>query len=217
VGPGRSIRHQGPCRDVGHAPAVTISPVRPSQPLQCHPRRCGNTRRQDIATPTVVPPTASRQWHPRTSTRADTERATPTPPPSKPLLDGYRARHDVPPEARFARTAIYSTALCAILPHVARTVRHACKLPPPWPIKGGAVHRPQGGRQGARTRTLPAFTTILALASISTSGTCRPGLLSRLACSPLSASTTVQGNIMPRAHPCWTYDPGQNQDKTQCH
>jgi hypothetical protein len=27
----------GPCRDVGHAPAVTISPVRPSQPLQRHP------------------------------------------------------------------------------------------------------------------------------------------------------------------------------------
>jgi hypothetical protein len=45
----------GPCRDIGHAPAVTISPVRPSQPLQRHPRRCGNTWRQDIATPLLCP------------------------------------------------------------------------------------------------------------------------------------------------------------------
>jgi hypothetical protein len=106
-GDGRLFRARtGPCRDVGHAPAVTISHVQPSQPLQRHPRCCGNTRRQDIATPTVVPRMASRQLHPRISTWADTERATPTPPPSKPLLDGYRARHDVPQEARFARTAV---------------------------------------------------------------------------------------------------------------
>jgi hypothetical protein len=44
-----------------------------------------------------------------------------------------------PTGARFTRTAINSTALYAIPPHVVRTVRHACKLPPPWPIKGGAV------------------------------------------------------------------------------
>jgi hypothetical protein len=128
----------GPCRDVRHAPAVTISRVRPSQPLQRHPRLCGKTRRQDIATPTAVPRTTSRQRHPRISMRADTKRATPTPPPSKPLLYGYRAHHDVPPEARFARMAVYSVVLCAI-PHVAKTMRHDCKLPPPWPIKGGAV------------------------------------------------------------------------------
>jgi hypothetical protein len=107
--------------------------------------------------PTAVSRTTSRQRHPRISTWADTERATPTPPPSKPLLDGYRACHDGPPEARFARTAVYSTALCAIPPHVARTVRHACKLPPPWPIKGGAVPRPQGGdREHALAHFLPS-------------------------------------------------------------
>jgi hypothetical protein len=118
-GDGRLLRARtGPCRDVGRVPAITISPVWPSQPLQHHPRRCGNTRQQDIATPTIVPCTTSRQRHPRISTRAATERATPTPPPSKPLLDGYRARHDVPPEARFARTAVYSTTLYAIPPHV---------------------------------------------------------------------------------------------------
>jgi hypothetical protein len=47
--------------------------------------------------------------------QAATERATPTPPPSKPLLDGYRARHDVPPEERFARTAVYSRTLYTML------------------------------------------------------------------------------------------------------
>jgi hypothetical protein len=73
------------------------------------------------------------------------------------------------------------------------TVRHACKLLSPWPIKGGAVPQPRGtGRRSAITHTLSAFSTILALASISTSGTRRPRLLSRLACSHPSTSTTVQ-------------------------
>jgi hypothetical protein len=66
-------------------------------------------------------------------------------------------------------------------------VRHACKLLPPWPIKGGVVPRPQGDdRLPSPTRSLPSprFTTILALASINTSGTWRLGLLSHHACSP---------------------------------
>jgi hypothetical protein len=47
------------------------------------------------------------------------------------------------------------------------TVRHACKLPSPWLIKGGAVHQLWGGgRRTAITHTLSAFSTILALASI---------------------------------------------------
>jgi hypothetical protein len=126
--------HTGPCHDVRRIPAITISPVRPSQPLQRHPRCCGDTRRQDIATSTAVPRTASHQQHPRISARATTEQATPTP-----LLDGHRARHDVLPEARFARTTVYSTMLYTMPPHVDKTVRHTCKLPSPWPIKGGAV------------------------------------------------------------------------------
>jgi hypothetical protein len=79
--------------------------------------------------------------------------------------------------------------LCGTTRHTStrrRTVRHACKLLPPWPIKRGAVPQPWGtGRRIAITGTLSAFTTILALASINTSGTWRPGLLSRHACSPL--------------------------------
>jgi hypothetical protein len=65
-------------------------------------------------------------------------------PPSKSLLGGHRACHDAPPEARFARTVVHSVVLCTIPPQVAKTVRHACKLPPPWPIKGGAIPWPQG-------------------------------------------------------------------------
>jgi hypothetical protein len=139
-GDGRLFRARtGPCRDVGRVPTVTISPVRPPRALHRHPRHCGSARRRDITTPAVVPRTASRQRHPRISTRAATEWATPTSPPSKPLLAGYRTRHDVLPEARFARTAVYSTALYVIPPHIDKTVRHACKLPPPWPIERGAV------------------------------------------------------------------------------
>jgi hypothetical protein len=77
-------------------------------------------------------------------------------------------------------------------------VRHACKLLPPWPIKGGAApSRGETGRQIAIIHTLSAFSTILALASINTSGTWGPGLLSRLACSHPSTSTTVQAIQCP--------------------
>jgi hypothetical protein len=134
------------------------------------------------------------------------------PPPSKPLLDGHRARHDAPSEARFARTAVYSTALCAIPSHVAKTVRHACKLPPPWPIKGGAVPWPEGDdRQHSPTRFLPSPRYWHSPQS-------KPQGPGGSASSPaslvaLSASTTVQRNIVPRAHHCWTYGPGRKQDK----
>jgi hypothetical protein len=85
------------------------------------------------------PRTTSRQRHPRVFTRAVAERETSAPPPSKPLLDAHRTRHDAPPEARFARMAVYSVTLYTMPLHVGEIVRHACKLPPPWPIKVGAV------------------------------------------------------------------------------
>jgi hypothetical protein len=66
----------------------------------------------------LYPRTSSRQRHPRVLTRADAEHETSTPPPSKPLLDAHRTRHDAPPDARFARTAIYSVALYAMPSHV---------------------------------------------------------------------------------------------------
>jgi hypothetical protein len=92
-----------------------------------------------------------------------------------------------------------------------RIVRHACKLLPPWPIKGEAVPQPQGTRRRiAITHTLPAFATILALASINTSGTWRPGLLSTTLVAPLyehhgakqySAPSTPLLDVRPRLKP----------------
>jgi hypothetical protein len=134
--------------------------------------------------PATLPRRASRQRRSRVLTRTTIEQVTPTLPPSKPLLGTHRTRHDALPDARFDRTAVYSVTLYIMPLHVDEIVRHTCKLSPPWPIKGGAVPQPQGRGQRAHTCTLSAFTTILALASINTSRTWRPDLLSRLACSP---------------------------------
>jgi hypothetical protein len=66
-----------------------------------------------------------------------------------------------------------------------KTVQHTCKLLPPWPIKGGAVPSRRGRHttDSGHPHAL-AFSTILVLASIYTSRTWRPGLLSHHACSP---------------------------------
>jgi hypothetical protein len=55
---------------------------------------CGSLERQDIATTAAVRPPALHQLHPRVSVRMATKQGILTQPPSKPLLDGYRARHD---------------------------------------------------------------------------------------------------------------------------
>jgi hypothetical protein len=188
----------------------------PSQALHHHLLHCGGTGRQVATTPAAVRPAASRQPHPRANVRTTTKREAPTLPPSKPFLDRYRARHDAPPEARIARTVVYSTTLYASLPHVARTVRHACKLPPPWPIKGGAVPRPQGDdKEHALAHFLPSprYWHLPQLVPLGPGG---PASSPTSLVAP-SASTKVQRNIVPRAHPCWTYGPGRNQDRTQCH
>jgi hypothetical protein len=114
-------------RDVGPTGPVTsvsIGPVRPSPPsltpsraLHHHPQHCGGTGRQDAATLAAVRPASSHQPHPRAIVQTTTKRATPTPPPSKPLLDGYRACHDAPPDTRFTRTTVYPVALYAIPSH----------------------------------------------------------------------------------------------------
>jgi hypothetical protein len=143
--------------------------MKPFWALQRHPRRCGSMGRQDAATPAAVHPTASCQLRPRASVRMTTKREAPTPPPSKPLMDGYSAHHDALPVERFSRTAVYSATLCAIPLHVIRIVRHVCKLPP-WPIKEGGGPPAAEGGQRVHTCTLTAFTTILTLASITPQG-----------------------------------------------
>jgi hypothetical protein len=119
---------QGQHRDVetaGPVTSVAIDHVRPSPPsstpsraLHHHPQHCGGTGRQNATTPAAVRPVASRQPHPRVHVWATTKQAIPTTPPSKPLLDGYRARHDALPDARFTRTAVYSTTLYTMPLHV---------------------------------------------------------------------------------------------------
>jgi hypothetical protein len=138
----------------GHLQAPTQRRIHTTMRLGIMPRHCSANSRGATIPATVRryaawSATAPRHCtthsrtadapHPRILTRTALERATFMPPPSKPLLDAHRTRHDAPPEARFARTTVYSMALYAIPPHVARTVWHACKLLPPWPIKGGAA------------------------------------------------------------------------------
>jgi hypothetical protein len=117
--PRRSQRHPGHCITIPDAVEACSDGTPPRQLL--------------------YPRTASCQRHPRALTRAVAEQGTSTPLPSKPLLDAHRTRHDTSPEARFARTAVHSVTLYTIPLPVDKIVRHACKLLPPWPIKGGAV------------------------------------------------------------------------------
>jgi hypothetical protein len=95
-----------------------------------------------------------------------------------------------------------------------KIVRHTCKLLPSWPIKGGAAPRPQGRRddgQQSPTRSPPSPRYWHLPQSI-------PLGLEGQASSPStlvapSTSTTMQHNTVPRAHHCWMYGPGRNQDK----
>jgi hypothetical protein len=177
----------------------------PSLSALCgHPRHCRTTRGHCGNTPSLLGCTGTRHRHNghcatyRPSSTAPSSRPTTaagqptaTPLPSKPPLYEHRTHHDASTGAGFARTAVSSAALLAIPRR--EIVRHACKLLPSWPIKGGAApSRGDTGRRVAITHTPSVFSTILALASINTSGTWRPCLLSRFACSHPSTSTTVQ-------------------------
>jgi hypothetical protein len=170
----------------------------PSLSALCgHPRHCSATPGTTTTSPTLLECTGTGRRHARHCTPY---RPPSTAPSSRPTGGGrtaslYATTLEVAPvqaqdsprrpnrsEIRQDGRQLRGTARHASTRR--RIVRHACKLLPPWPIKGGAVPQPQGGRRRAITRTLSAFTTILALASINTSRTWRPGLLSRHACSP---------------------------------
>jgi hypothetical protein len=73
-------------------------------------------------------------------------------------------------------------------------VQRACKLLPPWPIKGGQPpgHRGRHGTTGNSHLHALRLPHDNGTRLNQTSGTCRPRLLSRLACSHPSTSTTVQ-------------------------
>jgi hypothetical protein len=178
-------------RPVGTVFSVAVSPVRISPPLQRHAGYCDD-----------IPNTVEAHGDWTSPCPHCTSYGPPlTAPSSRPVGGGrttnlYATTLEVAPvraqdsprrpnrsEIRQDSRLLHGTARHAFTHR--RTVRHTCKLLSPWPIKGGSVPQPrEGGRRIAIIHTLFAFTTILALASINTSGTWRPGLLSRHACSP---------------------------------
>jgi hypothetical protein len=101
---------------------VTVDPVRTSPPLLRHAVYCCNYSNavehagQDTVTPATVPHTSHCQRPPRAL--SEPPRSTTTTLPSKPLLFGYRMRHDAATGARFTGTAINSMALFAIPLHM---------------------------------------------------------------------------------------------------
>jgi hypothetical protein len=131
-------------------------------------QRCWDVRGQDIATTATVPRTSPRQRHPRTG------------PPRRQSTNRYTAALEAAPvRAQDAPRCLNKSRIRQDGRQLRSTVRHtstrleivqrACKLLPPWPIKGGAV--PQqweggGGRRTTITHSPSAFSTILALTSI---------------------------------------------------
>jgi hypothetical protein len=186
--------YTGPRRDVRPARAVfpvAVNPVRPSPPLPRHAEHCdnipmllectGTRRRHDCHCAAYGPPVddtleSARGGGRTTNHYAVTLEATPVRAQDAPRRLGWSTiRQDC--------RQLHGTARHASTRR--KIVRHACKLLPPWPIRGGSS--PAAGDTGRRTwitHTLSAFSTILALTSINTFGTWRPGLLSHHACSP---------------------------------
>jgi hypothetical protein len=148
--------------------------VRPSPPLPHHAGHCGNipvllgctgTRHRHNGHCATY---GSRQQHPRTGLprRQSTNRYTAT-------LEAAPVRAQDAPR-RLNRSGIGQDGrqLRSTVRHTStrrEIVQRACKMLPPWPIKGGAATQPQGtdtGRRIAITHSLSAFSAILALASI---------------------------------------------------
>jgi hypothetical protein len=175
----------------------------PSPSTLCgHPRPCSATPRTSATTPALLEHTGTGRRH----TRCCTSYGPPSTGPSSLSVDDDRmANHyattleaapvraqDVPRHRdrsgiRLDGRQLHGTAHHAFTHR--RIARHAYKSHSPWPIKGRAIPQPQGTEDNTRGRiaityTLSAFATILALTSINTSGTWRPGLLSLHACSP---------------------------------
>jgi hypothetical protein len=135
--PGTRPRRRRDVRPAKRVPSATSGPVRPSPSLCRHPERCSVIR--DIVG-TQIDGTSSR-W-------LLCGLGLPSVEPSNRRTNGNQTRsshtttleaaagraHDSPrrlPEARFARTTINSTTLCAMPPYVAlRALRHDCKPPP---------------------------------------------------------------------------------------
>jgi predicted component of type VI protein secretion system len=109
-------------------------------------RRCWGAQGQDVATTTTVPRTGPPSTAPsnrpmdrsRTTNHyaATLEAAPVRAQDASQRLNRSRIRQD---GRQLHGTARHASTRREI-------VRHACKLLPPWPIKGGAVPQPQGTR-----------------------------------------------------------------------
>jgi hypothetical protein len=199
---------------------VAVNPVRPSPPLLRHTAHCYNCS-------DAIEHAVTGRHHACYCTSYGSLSTAPSSPPKDAPVNHHASTLEVAPVRAqdtprcrdWSKIRQDGRQLYGTVRHTAtrvETVRHACNLLPPWPIKEGAAPQPQGTdtrRRTANAHTLSVFPTILALASITSFGTWRPRPLSRLTCSQPSTGTPVRSNAVPRAHPCWTYGPGQNQDK----
>jgi hypothetical protein len=206
-------------RDVrlaGSVIPVAVSPVRTSQPLPHHAGHCGNI-------PALLGRTGTRHRHNgHCATYGSRQRHLRTGPPRRQSTNHYTAALEAAPvraqdgARRFNRSGIRQDGrqLHNIVRHTStrrEIVRHACKLLPPWPIKGEAApSRRDTGRRTAITHTLSAFPTILALASIKPLGlgghASSPALLVATPlraprCKQYSALSTPLLDVRPRPKP----------------
>jgi hypothetical protein len=113
---------------------------------------------------------------------------------------------------------LYSVARRA--PPCSWIARRACNSPPPWPIKGEASPQLRGTERLRQIQWNTSHHELILPQHLQPlhqglgSYTSSPALL---VFAPLQAPP-VPSNIVPRAHPCWTYGPlGRNQDKPLCH
>jgi hypothetical protein len=164
-----------------------------------HPRHCSATSGTATTSPTLLERTGTRRRHACHCTSYGPPLTTPS---RRPAGSGRTANlytatleaapvqaQDTPRRPNRSKIRQDGRQLRGTARHAStrrRIVRHTCNLLSPWPIKGRPIPQPRRTRrrQIEITHTLSAFTTILALASINTIGTWRPGLLSHHACSP---------------------------------
>jgi hypothetical protein len=202
---------------MGSVIPVAVSPVRPSPPLPHHTGRCGNIpvllgrtgtkhRHNDHCATYGLPVNGTLELahHGGWSTNYCTTalEAAPVQAQDAPRrLNGSEIRQD----GRQLRSTVLHTATRIEI------VQRACKLLPPWPIKGGAAPQPQGTDMGRRTTaTHTAFPTILALASIKPLGlgghTSSPASLVGTSlrapwCKQYSGPSTPLLDVRPRPEP----------------
>jgi hypothetical protein len=144
-------------------------------------------------------PPAFRQLHPRTSVRTANQAGDAHTATLEAALCRHRTRHD----ARWGRDSSGrpSTVLYAILPYVAPELGGTIVNASPWPIKGGGGRLAAGGTTDSCAHSrFPPSPRYWHFASIKPQGP-RDSSSPATLVAP-SASTTVQHNTAPRAHPC---------------